>query len=133
MFAIQLDESTGVANLSQLLVFVRYLNNVDHKIDEEFLFCKPLETTSKGTDVMKLVTQYFDYNYLSWKNLIGVCTDGAQAMLGSRSGFTTLVKSKNPDVVSTHCLIHREALASKTLPEKVRWLTKGNMLHDSLN
>ena len=36
LFAIQLDESTDVANLSQLLVFVRYLNNVDHKIEEDF-------------------------------------------------------------------------------------------------
>ena len=122
LFAIQLDESTDVANLSQLLVFVRYLNNVDHKIEEEFLFCKPLETTSKGTDVMKLVTQYFESNYLNWKNLIGVCTDGAPAMLGSRSGFTTLVKSKNPDVVATHCMIHREALASKTLLQNLNSL-----------
>ena len=122
LFAIQLDESTDVANLSQLLVFVRYLNNVDHKIEEEFLFCKPLETTSKGTDVMKLVTQYFESNYLSCNNLIGVCTDGAPAMLGSRSGFTTLVKSKNPDVVATHCMIHREALASKTLPQNLNSL-----------
>lgn len=122
LFAIQLDESTDVANLSQLLVFVRYLNNVDRKIEEDFLFCKPLETTSKGTDVMELVTKYFESNNLSWENLIGVCTDGAPAMLGSRSGFTTLVKLKNPDVVATHCMIHREALASKTLPENLKSL-----------
>ena len=52
-----------------------------------------------------------------WKYIIQivVCRDKASSMLGSKSGFATLVKKK-PDVITTHCLIHREALASKTLP-----------------
>ena len=37
-------------------------------------------------------------------------------MLGVRSGFTTLVKANAPDIISTHCAPHREALAAKTLP-----------------
>ncbi|XP_045134907.1 protein ZBED8-like [Portunus trituberculatus] len=41
-------------------------------------------------------------------------------MLGSRSGFMALVKKKNPDIITTHCLIHREALASKTLPAPLK-------------
>ena len=45
-----------------------------------------------------------------------VCTDGAPAMLGSKSGFRALVQRKVPNVTFTHCFIHREALASKTLP-----------------
>ncbi|XP_045106847.1 uncharacterized protein LOC123501871 [Portunus trituberculatus] len=44
-------------------------------------------------------------------------------MLGSRSGFITLVKQKQPDLKETHCMIHREALASKTVPKN---------LHDAL-
>ena len=37
--------------------------------------------------------------------------------------FVTLVKEKNPNVITTHCLIHYEALVSKTLPAalKVPW------------
>ncbi|XP_045114813.1 protein FAM200A-like [Portunus trituberculatus] len=37
-------------------------------------------------------------------------------MLGSRSGFQAKVKSKAPNAVGVHCFIHREALASKSLP-----------------
>ena len=37
VFALQLDESTGISNLSQLLVYVRYV--ADERINEEFLFC----------------------------------------------------------------------------------------------
>ena len=46
MFAIQLDESTDVANLSQLMVFACYMNGPT--IEEEFIFCKPLETTTNA-------------------------------------------------------------------------------------
>ena len=40
-------------------------------------------------------------------------------MLGSRSGFISLVKYKNPNVLGTHCLIHRDALASKIMPSSL--------------
>ena len=46
VFALQLDESTDISNLLQLLVYVRYV--ADERINEEFLFCQPLETTSKA-------------------------------------------------------------------------------------
>ena len=48
VFALQLDESTDISNLSQLLVYVRYV--ADERINEEFLFCQPLETTSKAVE-----------------------------------------------------------------------------------
>ena len=31
-------------------------------------------------------------------------------MLGARSGLQTLVRSRSPDAVSMHCMIHRQAL-----------------------
>ena len=115
-FAIQLDESTDVQNLSQLLVFIQFIG--EGKIEEEFLFCRPLNGTTKGVDVMNSVEDFFKENGLTWDKLAGVCTDGAPAMLGSRSGFISLVKRRNPNVKGVHCLIHKEALASKTLPQK---------------
>ena len=117
MFAIQLDESTDVANLSQLLVFARYMNGP--VIEGELLFCKPLETTTKAEDVMAVVSNFFEEMYLNWKKLARVCSGGAPAKLGSRSGFISLVKYNNPNVLGTHCFIHREALASKTMPSSL--------------
>ena len=37
-------------------------------------------------------------------------------MIGVHSGFTTLVQQKCPHVMRLHCMIHRQALASRTLP-----------------
>ncbi|XP_045122592.1 protein ZBED8-like [Portunus trituberculatus] len=79
--------------------------------------------TTKAVDVMAVVADFFEESGLDWNKLEGVCTDGGPNMLGSRSGFITLVKQKQPDLKGTHCMIHREALASKTVPKN---------LHDAL-
>lgn len=116
-FAIQLDESTDVAQCCQLLVFVRYIQN--ETIKDELLFSTELTTTSKAIDIMTAISEFIDKHKLSWKKLIGVCTDGAPAMLGSRSGFVQLIKEKNPNVITIHCFIHRQALAAKTLSNEL--------------
>ena len=48
IFAIQLDESTNVSNLAQLMVFARYIHN--DTLEDEFLFYEPLEKTTKAID-----------------------------------------------------------------------------------
>uniref|UniRef100_K7GAE1 Uncharacterized protein n=1 Tax=Pelodiscus sinensis TaxID=13735 RepID=K7GAE1_PELSI len=123
LFAMQLDELTNVTLCSQLLVFARYMVKGDFK--DEFIFCKTLDTTTKAQDVMEIVNNFFEVHGLDWVNLVGVTTDGAPAMLGSRSGFQTLVKQHAPMVTRVHCFIHREALASKTLPGQLNTIFKG--------
>ena len=40
-------------------------------------------------------------------------------MLGLQSGFITRVKEKSPSAIGTHCILHREALASRTPPAEM--------------
>ena len=56
IFSIQLDESTDVANCSRLLVYVRYIYEGNFK--DEFLFCKPLETTTTARDVFDTIGSF---------------------------------------------------------------------------
>lgn len=84
-FALQLDESTDVASCSQLLVYVRYIKSYDLK--EEYLFSESLSTTTRGEDIFRTIKNFVEEKELQWSKLIGVCTDGAPAMLGIRSGF----------------------------------------------
>ena len=120
LFALQLDESTDVSSAPQLMAFVGYVT--EKNVKEELLFCSELKTTTKAKDVMTKVKNFFDKENISWASLCGVCTDGAPTMLGTKSGFQTLVKNKAPNLVTTHCFIHREALASKTLPDALKCL-----------
>ena len=87
---------------------------------DNVLFCSALESTTKTVDAMQTLAMFFDQEELKWKNLGGVCNDGAPAMLGARSGLQTLVRNPSPDAVSMHCMIHRQALASKTLPASLQ-------------
>jgi len=41
-------------------------------------------------------------------------------MLGVRSRFLTLVIQKNPKVIGTHCVIHREPLAARTTSQPLK-------------
>ncbi|XP_063889743.1 protein FAM200C-like [Scylla paramamosain] len=92
----------------------------DEDLKEEFLFCEPLEQSTKGEDVMQKLTEFFESEGLDWGNLCGICTDGAPAMLGSQSGFVTRVIQKATNAIPLHCMIHRQALASKTLPSELQ-------------
>ncbi|XP_068250344.1 SCAN domain-containing protein 3-like [Palaemon carinicauda] len=107
---LQLDESTDISDDVQLLVYVQYQGKSD--IEENFLFCKRLETTATGEDLFKLVDSFIKEEGLRWDQCSSVCSDGASAMPGARQGFTARVKQVNPTVIVTHCLLHRENLAS---------------------
>jgi hypothetical protein len=44
-----------------------------------------------------------------------VCTDGARSLSGRYGGLQALIQNQAPDALWTHCVIHREALASQYL------------------
>ena len=56
-FSLQLDESTDISDDTQLLTYVQYQGLAE--IEEEFLFCKPLQTTTTGEDIFVMVDLFF--------------------------------------------------------------------------
>uniref|UniRef100_A0A8P4GCM0 SCAN domain-containing protein 3 n=1 Tax=Dicentrarchus labrax TaxID=13489 RepID=A0A8P4GCM0_DICLA len=97
---LQLDDSTDVPKDAQLLAFVRFVDQ--NEMQEEFLFCKRLpERTTK--------------NDISWAKCVALCTDGARAMAGLKSGLIALVRDVAPEVIWTHCMLHRESLVAKDM------------------
>ena len=64
-----------------------------------------------------MVNEFFVTQNFDWKKEISLIrTDGTSAMLGNKSGFAALKKNEAPNVTVTHCMLHRHALAAKTLP-----------------
>ncbi len=49
-----------------------------------------------------------------------MCSDGARAILGSKSGIVAGVKTVTPWVTVTHYMIHRQGLAPRTLPRELQ-------------
>ena len=125
-YSLQIDESTDVSDDVQLLVYVRYLG--ENTLEEEFLFCRALETTTRGEDIFALVDSFMKEEGLEWNNWSRICTDGAPAMLGSRKGFTARVKEIYPNVMTSHCFVHQENLASHRLSTEL-----GNVMQDVIH
>lgn len=117
-FSLQMDESTDVAGLAILMVFVRY-PYLD-SFQEDLLLCKPLPTTTSGTEIFKLVDTFFSENSILWDNCVDVCTDGAKAMTGKISGAIAKIKEKAKGCSSSHCVLHRHALAMKKMPPFIK-------------
>ena len=97
---------------------VRYVK--DKTVREEFVFCKPLQTTATAGDIFNLVKEFFKYYNINISLIGSICTDGAPAMLGNHSGFAALLKKEVPTLKVTHCMIHRQVLASKSMPESMK-------------
>lgn len=116
-FSLQLDESTDVQGLCQLLVFIRYIwNNGPH---EDMLFCEPI---IRGTsdEIFNTLNTYINKKGLDWVKCVGLCTDGARAMCGKNSSVITRMLEVSPNASWTHCNIHREVLVSKNLADNLK-------------
>uniref|UniRef100_A0A667WR08 DUF4371 domain-containing protein n=1 Tax=Myripristis murdjan TaxID=586833 RepID=A0A667WR08_9TELE len=112
-FSIQLDEATDIACAAELIVLVRY--PWERKILEDFLFCKEVLGRTTGEEIFGILDAFMTEAGLSWEKCVAVCTDGAAAMTGRNKGVIARIKAVNPKVIATHCMLHRQALASKDM------------------
>jgi hypothetical protein len=109
--ALQLDESTDISDLSDLLA--RYVD--EDTVQEEMPFCRQFKVRTAGRQKFNLTDAYFDETKIAWSRCIGVCTDGVTSVIvtGKYNRFVSQTNNVTPNISWTHCSIHREALAAK--------------------
>lgn len=122
-FGLQVDEATDVVKDAHLITYVRYISA--NEIKEDLLFCKPIVGRATAVEVFNMIDNFFNEHGISWENCVGLCTDGAQSMAGRHAGLQALVREKAPHASWTHCMLHRQALASGSMNEEL-----GNLLKD---
>jgi hypothetical protein len=108
-YSLALDESTDLTDTAQLAIFIRGIDD-ELKVFEERLVLCPLKGTTKGTDILEATKTTVARYHLSLKNLVGLATDGAPAMVGTKVAFVAL-KKKGQEIytsrfTSSHCIIH---------------------------
>lgn len=107
--SILCDESTDIANLKQLAIFVRFL--VKGKPYTCFLKMVDIVNGTAETIEQKLLDVCSQCE-ISTSVIFSFGSDGAPVMTGRRTGIATRMKVHNPEMVSIHCGAHRVALAS---------------------
>ena len=115
-FALQMDESTDVAGIAVLVIFVRYVYLQSYQ--EDLLLCRPLPTNTSGVEIFNRLNSSHQMKYRG-ENCEDVCTDGAKAIMGHNAGAITKIKEKAKKCNSSHCVLHRHALASRKMPSEL--------------
>ena len=95
--SLQFDETTDIKSISQFLAYVRFVK--ENTIVGKFLFCQEIKERIRAKDVFDLANAFLRKNSIPWNKVESVCTDGAPAMIGHRSGFVALVKQVAPHIV----------------------------------
>ena len=76
--------------------------------------------TTRSTDVIETIFTFFNTEGLEWNEVCGICTDGAPAMLESKSGFQAKIKEISPQTKGFPCIMHRYALSCDTLSSSLK-------------
>jgi hypothetical protein len=100
------------------MIFVRYIDyEYEKEIREQIYCCKEFDTKTTGEEIFNLLNEQILKHGISRELCTSVCTDGAAAMVGRQNGLIARLKTINFSIKWTHCIVNREALASKQLNE----------------
>ena len=106
------DESTSVANVSCLVIYIKTTKN--HQPVTFFFDLAPLKNKDAET-VYNVILQCLRSNGITEKKLsddfIQLTCDGASTFTGNKSGVGKLFANKYPKIVVWHCLAHRLELS----------------------
>uniref|UniRef100_A0AAG5DQE7 SPIN-DOC-like zinc-finger domain-containing protein n=1 Tax=Anopheles atroparvus TaxID=41427 RepID=A0AAG5DQE7_ANOAO len=118
-FSIAMDESLDISSTSQLLVFIR---GVDEKLNvtQELADMHSMYGTVTGEDIFTKLLKTFSESNLDWSNFSCLTIDGGKNMSGVKKGLVGLVKEECkkrnvPQPMFVHCMIHQQALCAKYL------------------
>ncbi|KAJ4441904.1 hypothetical protein ANN_11764 [Periplaneta americana] len=85
-------------------------------IEEDMLIRKPLPANATGSEIFRLVSEYFEENHIPWVNCVHVCTDGAKAMVG-KTVVAVSCKKLVAKMQNQSFYFARQALAISKIPE----------------
>lgn len=133
--SILIDESTTLSSKTTLIVYMKC--ETDKRCEPIFTFFDLLELPSQDSktitqQLLNCLDKYgFHDKYLE-ENLVAFTSDGANTMLGKKSGVAECLLQKFPNIVVWHCLNHRLELAVCDAINEVHGLNHFQIFMDKL-
>lgn len=104
-FAVICDETQDISCKEQLSISIRWVNDVDYAIHEDFIGMHQVDTTDAET-ITLLIKDCLLRCSLPMINLHGQAYDGASNMAGRLTGVATRISNEYPKAHFVHCMAH---------------------------
>lgn len=124
-FGLMTDEMTDVSVTSQLITFVQYFCTESGTVETKFLSAQNVlkeHDAATAQAIYDLLKEDLLSSQLEIKDVMGLATDGASVMVGTREGVASKLKRDNPCTISIHCVCHRLALACTDSNEDTKYI-----------
>ncbi|CAH2326306.1 general transcription factor II-I repeat domain-containing 2-like [Pelobates cultripes] len=112
-FSVALDENTDITGISQLIIFIRTVDD-NFETSEELLKLTSLQGTRKEDDIYNEV-KCAVAEYGGFKKCTSIITDGAKSTVVKNLCLSTLLKRDGIECMMLHCIVHEEALIGTLL------------------
>ncbi|CAI7883128.1 unnamed protein product [Closterium sp. NIES-53] len=113
---ISVDESTDHCSGKHLILYVTFIQ--DDNVVTEFMALLTVEKADVAS-LLSLLLSHVQAFGIDLRRITGISTDGANVMMGCKSGLVTRLRLHIPHLVTTHCIAHREALAAKDASDDI--------------
>ena len=120
-FSIIADEYTDTANLEQVSICLRWIDNQLNS-HEDFLGYYHIPNIDSET-IESVLKDALIRLQLSLNECRGQCYDGASNMLGKKSGVATRIQNTQPKAFPTHCHCHSLSLSVKDTTKESKLLS----------
>jgi len=124
-FGLMTDEMRDVSVASQLITFVQYFCTQSETVETKFLSPQDVlkeHDAAIAQAIYDLLKEELLSSQLDIKDVMGLATDGASVMLGTREGVASKLKGDNPCIIAVHCVCHRQALACTDSNEDTKYI-----------
>nr|XP_033322899.1 uncharacterized protein LOC117218532 [Megalopta genalis] len=118
-FSIMVDKSTDLSNDKNLCFLIRYF---DEGMIKTYLLDYMKISESTAENLFKCLIYSLQKNKLNIKNVVGVCANNANGMLGKHNSFASKILATNDEIAIIPCTCHCIHLvahnATKCLPNE---------------
>lgn len=122
---ILIDEMTDVSVTSQLITFVQYFDSDSGTVETKFLSVQDVleeHHSANAQAIYDLVKKELQLSQPDIEDLMGLATDGAAVMVGTREEVASKLKRENPAMIYIHCVCHKLALACTDSSEDIKYI-----------
>lgn len=118
-FLLLINESTDISVINEMVIYARYVYNGDMATT----FLRICELFNGIADTIeKTLQEFMTDRGLPIAKMVGLGTDGANAMVGRHNGVAARFKQHQPLLTTIHCICHRLDLAAAQAGNDVTYI-----------